>query len=101
MVRGPRPRPITQPHASTPHPAAQGQNSLAAALCLIFKLRSSTRAGSGRAEAHDYRTKENCSCRIRDDDRTMVDTRGLLSSMRKKLAVHNIRITTIDAGEVG
>jgi DNA-binding response OmpR family regulator len=71
--------------------------SLAAVLCLTFELRHSESRMLGQLLMHDYSTKEELRAAASHDDQTIAlnTTDVFISSLRKKLARHDIRISTI------
>jgi len=98
VVLVPAPDRSPNPAPASPHSQPKDKNSLVAALCLTLKLKLNEGRMLVELMSHDYCTKEKLQAAASDDDgcAITVDTmRVFLSSMRKKLAVHDIRISTI------
>jgi hypothetical protein len=92
--------PPTQPRAPTPPPPQlRDEASLAAVLCLLFDLGHSEGRILVRMLAYDYSSKPELRLAASHSGRMLtINTTGvLISSLRKKLAAHDIRITTVSS----
>ena len=80
-----------------PKPGDRDANALAAALCLTLGLRHTEGRMLARLLARDYCTKEELRAAASDDKGAIAisSTDVFIAALRKKLARHDVRISTI------
>jgi hypothetical protein len=86
------------PHSLPPSPP-RDEASLAAVLCLLFDLGHSEGRILARMLAYDISSKAELRLAASHNGRMLtINTTGvLISTLRKKLAAHDIRVTTISS----
>jgi len=97
VVLIPAPAKPAPPAPAIPPPRARDEASLTAALCLLFKLRRSEGQALAKLMTCDYSNKEELRTAASRHNLTLTlnSTDVLICTLRKKLAPHNIKITTI------